>query len=301
MNSSEKILDELARLGCDHKPRIDLESMIIQNTDPEEPSDQEESLDQTEEELIIEENRTVCRLFNLHMSDFYDNIYVPFRFFKKGGWDIVKVLNNNEDSIFFNKLYLPGKDLDRFYDVFDKYITMIEDIMSPDSLLISYLKNWTDMSGIKWKENKNKSYIKLILSKTKYSIISPLYIINLFHQLKKTYENNTPKIKSTLEEKLDEVVKEARTIKKEFKKIYSEIIDMYVYEYPLDEASSENYVKSFINTILTTIFDYAEKLIDINIYAIHPIFIGISNDFLPLDEINSFDPSENSNKNLYIV
>jgi len=75
----------------------------------------------------------------------------------------------------------------------------------------------------------------------------------------------------------------------------------YVYEYPYDVVKKDIYIKAFINSIIMCILDFAEKLIDLNVYAVHPIIEEIIGYYTRLDEINSYVPADYGFKRLYIV
>lgn len=176
---------------------------------------------------------------------------------------------------------------------------MIEDIFSPDSKLYNFLKKWTDTSGIKWKSNGEKSYLKSILTNRKYQVISPLYITSIYCEYIKKYENNYDKFNGIFEKHLNNIIINFKNECKKFKKQYNEIVDSYVYEHPL--TNDPSYVLGFINSVILAILIFAEKLIELNIYAIHPIVVQLIEYYTPLDEINQYDPSENHGKKLCII
>jgi len=260
-----------------------------------------EKLDESKE--IFEEknkNQTVCRLLNIQLGELFDDIYIPFKFFREEEWNISKVLYNNEDALFYNKKYLTDEDEERFHQVFSKYLTMLEDIFSPDNKLQFFLRKWTDMSEMKWKTNDTKSYLKTIITCRKYQYISPSYTTNLYCEYGKKFNNDNEKIKIELEKHLDLIVKKIKQEIRDFKNQYQEIVDAYVYEYT-DEIDHNYYVLGFINSIILAILDFAEKLIEMKVYAIHPFIKDIIEYYTPLDEINQYDPSENDGKKIRIV
>lgn len=271
----------------------------MDNTDIDEIINQLEQINPTQKEK--NSCKTICRLLRLHISDFFDNIYIPFKFFERDEWDISKVLNENEDCLFYNEDYLTDDDQTRFYQVFYKYIRMIEDIMCENNELIKHLKKWTDMSKTRWSERKSKSYLKSLLDKKNYQMISPLHIVNIFIECSEKNREDTTKIISEVEEKLNSIVKQMKTVIREFRGCYRGIIDSYVYEFPLNPDEKEAYIKGFINSIIMTIVDYTDALVNLGIYAVHPIFRDIIEHYLPLDEINTYDPEEHLGKKLSIV
>jgi hypothetical protein len=248
-----------------------------------------------------ENNKTMCRLLNIHLREFFNDIYVPYDFFRDENWNISEVLRNNKDILFYNKKYLTEEDEERFNEVFNKYINALEEIFSIDNKLFIFLKNWTDMRDTRWKTNGSKSYLKSLLVDRKYEYISPIYTTNIFLQMSKKYQNDTDKIKLKVENHLNEIVKNVKKEVKAFKKIYNEIITSYVFEYPPDTDEKDVYVLGFINSIIMSILDFAEKLISLNVYAIHAIVTELIVYYTPLDEINQYNPSENHNRKIYIV
>lgn len=258
----------------------------------------------------IQENKTVCRLLNIHLKDFFDDIYIPYKFFRDDNWNISKILYNNEDILFYNRKYITETDESRFFEVYDKYILMLEEIFLPSNKLFIFLKKWTDMRGFKWKSNSVKSYLKSLLTGQSYQCISPLFITNLFCDLCNKYKDNekckdrdsySDMIKKKTEKKLNQLVSEITKEIKIFKRGYNEIVSSYVYEYPYESGDKELYTKAFINCIIMFIIDFADKLINHNVYAIHPIVYEVIGYYVPLDEINTYDPSEHNYKHLYIV
>lgn len=191
----------------------------------------------------------ICILIKKHIENFYDNIYIPYIFFKKNDWDIKKTLLENKDILYYNEKYLINDDKKIFNNIFKNYVKMIEKIMSNE--LYIYLK----------KEDNN---LKKIINSYP---ISPIYIIEL-------YKNN--KI-----DELDEIMEKVKKEKKKFKIIFKKIIKEYVYNTSKDLV----YKLGFINSVLMEILKLADKLIKLNVYAIHSIISNIIDDILPLDEI----------------
>ena len=176
---------------------------------------------------------------------------------------------------------------------------MLEENFNPDNKLQLYLKNWTDTSSNKWKTNDKKPYLKSILTKRKYQIISPSYTTNVYSEYIQKFSDNREKFKENFEHHLDTIIAEFKDEYKKFQVLYNEIVDAYVYEHPL--VYDPHYVMGFINSVLLAILDFVEKLIELNIYAIHPILIQVIEYYTPLDEINSYLPVENNGKKLCIV
>ena len=253
-----------------------------------------------------ENNRTVCRMINVQLREFFDDIYLHIDLFRKAGWKINKVLYNNEDALYFNDKYLADEDHARFHEVFDKYVAMLEEILSTDNRLFTFLEKWTDTSMAKWKSNNIgiRSYLKSIIAGREYQIISPLYVTNYFLELKQKYNDDNDKIKEKLETHLNEICENFQIERRNFKKIYNSIIESYVYDYPTkknDPVVIETYILGFINSVILAILDFAEKLIDLNIYAIHPLVNEVIYYYTPIDEINLYNPSEYGGRKLIIV
>lgn len=244
-------------------------------------------------------NQTLCKQLKIHLKDFYDNIYIPFNFFKDNNWNINKVINDNDDALFYNKTYLTPTDEDRFYQVFDKYVIMIEEIMSPTNILSIYLKKWTDTSKKIWKSLPNKSFLKKILTTDKYQYISPNYIATLFREINIKFPDQPDKIREEMRQQLNNLRKEIKTEINSFKNIYKKIIQSYVFECPLNYNETRYYVKGFINSLIMAIVNFSEKLIDLNTYAIHSIVVDIIGFHISLDEINK--PPSKTNKPICIV
>ena len=251
---------------------------------------------------IESENKTICRLLNVHLREFFDDIYIPFKYFRDDDWNVSKVLYNNEDILFYNENYVTPEDEQKFYQVFERFITMLEDIFTPTNKLYIFLKNWTDMSGSRWKPNSNKSYLKSILTNKKYQHISPSHTVTVYLQYSKLFNGDIEKVKDALEKYLDNLVAKIRKQVKIFKKQYNELVSIYVYEYPLELHQQKNYyVMGFINSVILAILDFANKLMDLNVYAIHPIITNIIEYYTPLDEITHYDPSDNDDRDICII
>lgn len=283
--STEDILSLLAQVGP---------------TSKDAPSPQDDSADEIYKQTS-EDNRTVCRLLKIHLDDFYDDINIPFGYFRDANWKISKVLYDNDDVLFYNKKYMTEEDNTRFYEVFDKFIDMIEDIMNPKSKLVIFLKKWTDMSNLRWKANESRSYLKSLLVHKKYQYISPEYTTSIYCDLCEQYPNDVDKIKGNLTKRLDKIVQEVRTEVREFRKNYNEIVTSYTYEYPLHVQDKDIYVLGFINSIILTIISFAEKLIDLHVYAIHPIVNSVIEYYTPINDINLYDPADNGYRRICIV
>ena len=75
------------------------------------------------------------------------------------------------------------------------------------------------------------------------------------------------------------------------------MVNSYVYEYPLNGPDVNSHVLGFINSVILTIFELVDKLIDLHIYALHPIISNIICYYTPIDDINEYKSSDNDEKN----
>lgn len=273
-SSVEKLIDELRKIEPDNSDVVD-KCMI--------------------------ENKTTCRLINIHLKEFFDDIHIPYSFFRDDDWKINKILYKNEDMLYYNKKYLTEEDEERFFEVFDKFIAILEEILTPNNKLYSFLKKWTDMSHSKWKSINTRSYLKSLLIDRKYQFISPAYVTDVYCHISKKYREDTDKIKSELEDHLDFLVKNVKKEIKIFRKIYDDIVTLYVYEYPYDIQEKNCYNLAFVNSIILEILNFAEKLIDLHVYAIHPIINNIIEYYTPLDEINQYEQDNYINRKISVV
>lgn len=249
-----------------------------------------------------EENRTVCRLLRIHLDEFFSDINIPFKYFRDENWCIHKVLYDNDDILFYNKTYMTDEDNERFDEIFGKFIDMLEDIMNPKNKLTIFLKKWTNMSNPStWKCNDTRSYLKSLLTQKKYQYISPQYTTNLYCELCDKYPNDADKIKEKITAHLDDIVQTVRKEVRDFRKIYNEIVSSYTYEYPIKSQDKDIYILGFMNSIILTILSFAEKMIELHVYAIHPIVNSVIEYYTPLDEINLYDPSDNDGRKIFII
>lgn len=265
-----------------------------------------EKLDAKDEDYDEETNNhnmTVCRLLNIHLREFYDDIYIPFTHFRIAKWNIRKVLYENNDVLFYCQKFLTNEDHERFYQVFDKYVFMIEEIFSHDNKLVTFLKKWTDQSQAKWVSIKNNSYLKSILICSKYQYISPEYVTQLYLSCSNKHRGEPAKIKEVLENELDQLNKEIRKESKCFRQNYNDLIVSYVYEYPIfsDPAEKKIYTLAFMNSVIMEILNFAEKLVELNVYAIHPFVTNIIDFYTPIDQIGQHHAHENDGRKIIIV
>lgn len=236
-------------------------------------------------------NRMICEMINLHLNEFFDDIYIPFDFFKENDWKIRKVLYDNEDALFYHSKYLINDDENRFYEIFDKYVSMIEEILSPtpNNKLYIYLK--------KWSSGYNNEFLKSLILDD-YQVISPLYTTNLYCKYRHKYDD-AHKLRNKIQHHLDKIIKSMKKEIKTFKHQYFRIVDRYVAEFPID-GDNTSYISGFINSVILEILNLAEKLINLHIYAIHPIISEIVNHYFPLDRITESD-SKQSRKRICII
>ncbi|AUV58546.1 hypothetical protein [Bandra megavirus] len=244
-----------------------------------------------------EKNKKICRLLKKYIKNFYDNIHIPYHFFRENKWNINKTLNNNEDVLFYNEEFLTSSDSDRFYEVFDKYILLMDDIFYPKNTLNSFFKK---ISKIDVDDNNIAKYLIHIFNSKKYRFISPEYVINKYFDYKNNFDNEHD-IQTQLNDHLNEIMDKVRNHVKNFKIIYHEILSHFISERPMDQNLQKKYVINFINSVLISICDFCEKIIELNIYAFHPIVLNIIESTLPLDDIFLHEPEKYRNKNMIVV
>ncbi len=306
-NTTENIIEQLKKLGNNEQlKKLQNDEQLIKLRNNE----QFESRDDSDLDYETEQNQTMCRLLRIQLKEFFGDIHIPYDYFRKDNWNISKVLYDNEDILFYNKKYITGTDEPRFFEVFDKYISMLEEIFTPNNKLFIFLKRWTNMNDKRWKNTGVKSYLKTLLTHNVYQIISPSYISNLFCEICNNCKNNekyknsesfNDVIKKKTEKKLDGLISQVRTETKIFRREYNNIVSSYVFEFPYVTDDKEFYTIAFINCIIMLIVDFAEKLINLNVYAIHPLVQEIIGNYVPLDDINLYDPADYNYRSLYIV
>uniref|UniRef100_A0A6G6ABL4 Uncharacterized protein n=1 Tax=Borely moumouvirus TaxID=2712067 RepID=A0A6G6ABL4_9VIRU len=242
------------------------------------------------------QNKNTCKLLK-NIINFYDNIYIPYKYFQNDKWNINKTLNNNEDVLFFNQEILFEEHFDRFYEVFDKYILLMEDIFNPKNMLNPFLKK---ISDIDIENNEKAKFLIKIINSRRYKYISPEYIINQYVEIKNQQQDES-EVQNILRENLNEIISNTKKYIKEFGEEYKHHVCKYISEYPFEENLQQNYTKTFLNNVLLSIYDCCNKLLDLKIYACHVIILGIIDSTLPLDDIYFYEPENNKNKSLIIV
>ena len=281
------------------KYEINIDSDVPNNTEITELT---ELIDDMDLEIDVADIKNICRLLNKNLPDFYDDIYIPYDLFKEGEWDINDILHKNADVLFYNKKCMTTDDDKRFYEVFDKYICLMEPIWEPDSQLRKYLKSWAKKSGV--------TYLKYIMTKDKYKIISPMFLADTYKKMYIKCDGGTELLKVEYIKCLDKIMSVYENEIHLFKIEIDKIINAYVYEYPIECISEKekvqpidslNYTKGFINSIILAIIEFAEKLITLNIYAIHTIVVDVINYYVPLDDINLYKRDEHSGKKLITI
>ncbi|ANB50708.1 hypothetical protein [Powai lake megavirus] len=287
-NNTDKIVKDLIDLNPDNDLNNDL------NNDSNIESDSETNKISREKQ---EKNKKICRLLKKFIKNFYDNIHIPYHFFKENKWNISKTLNNNEDVLFYNEEFLISLNSDRFYEVFDKYILLMDDIFYPKNTLNLFLKK---ISKINIDDNNIAKYLINIFNNKKYRFISPEYVINKYFDYKNN-SNNEHDIRTQLNDHLNEIMDKVRNHVKNFKMVYHEMLSHFISERPMDQDLQKNYVLNFIGSVLISIFDFCEKIIELNIYAFHPIVLNIIESTLPLDDIFLHEPEKYKNKIMIVV
>lgn len=282
-----------------------LNSESKSNSASESNSADELSLEDSEEDKITEaeanHNRSTCRSIKSNYPKFYDNIYVPFNFFRNGGWNVKKVLLENPDAFFYNEEYITNLDKPRFDEVFNKYVETICEMFNESKMFNKSLLKWTSF--------ERKTLLKRAINTPEYMCINPVYIGKELHKLNSKYgKENTSKIKNNLCKILDKVVDKLKEEKRKFRKIFLGLLNSYYVEYPIndivdliqnpdekkkyiniddkkDTQINHIYSKGFINGVIMAILDFAERLIEINVYAVHKIVNDIVNFYISLDSI----------------
>ena len=241
------------------------------------------------EELQTKDVEEMCKLLKKHHTDFFDDIWIPYQFFNKHNFKISTIVRENKDALFFNEEYMTDADKNKFNEIFDKYCLMIEQIFVLDSQLGKYLKIWS--------KKKEASYLKIIMTEDDYQIINPVFLADTYKKLHLECKPNNELLDKKYKECLDGIIEKFYAERKEFEDLYHEVIDTYVHEYPLemDETYYLNYTKGFINSIILLVMDFAEKLIDLNIYAIHPVINNVIEYYVPLDLIYTHEDKKRKN------
>ena len=236
------------------------------------------------------EGEIICNLIEMHIKYFYYHIHIPLEHFEKSSWQISKILFRNKDSLYHNPTYMSKDDDEKFSKVFARYIDMINSIMTPNCNLYNNLISWTD--HLSYKKIATDSPLQKLLYNMKYNYISPRYIVDTYYK----NINKTNGLEITIF-KLNNIRRKLEIEIHAFEKKYVEIVDAYTYDRPLNEYN-DTITKGFINSIILEIIDFADKLIDIRIYAIHSIIDNIIDYYTPLDYILRVQDNE---KQLYIV
>ncbi|AZL89256.1 hypothetical protein QKC54_gp0577 [Megavirus baoshan] len=275
-NNTDKIIRDLVDIESDNEPDIEPKKKY---------------------KYKQEKNKKICRLLKKYIKNFYDNIHIPYHFFKENKWNINKTLNNNEDVLFYNEEFLISSDSDRFYEVFDKYILLMDDIFNPKNTLNSFFKK---ISKIDVDDNSIAKYLIHIFNSKKYRFISPEYVINKYFDYKNNFSDEHD-IRIQLNDHLNEIMDKVRNHVKSFKIEYNEMLSHFISERPTDQDLQTNYVINFIGSVIISICDFCEKIIELNIYAFHPIVLNIIESTLPLDDIFLHEPEKYKNKNMIVV
>jgi hypothetical protein len=249
-------------------------------------------------------NYTLCRMFKIHVEDFFDNIHIPFDYFKVGEWDIENIISANPDALFYNEMYMTDKDKLAFDEIYEKYTKMINGIMNPGNKLYEYLYKWTNFDG-KWRKRQaTPTILQEAMNEFKY--ISPIYILNVCTKLIAKHTGpdgiiSRVTLKTELYQNLESLMKKIDVEVDKFKEIYHHAVNRFVYRHPINYNYDSNYAKGFINRLILEILDLAQFLIDNNIYAVHAVIREVIDEYTPLDMLNSYEPTEYDGRNIYVV
>lgn len=226
-------------------------------------------------------NERICKLISSHLEYFFDFIYIPIDHFSTENWKIKEVLYENKDVLFYDKKYLSH---DQFRDVFDKYISMLENIFSPFGKLIFYIEQWNYLA--------DENLLKRLIVHKKYRYISPSYIANIYDDSIK--KEKYWEVEKKLSEHLDGIYHAAKKEMVQFKKHFLSIIMYHVYWFPFR-------TNKLLEIVIKFILNLTEKMVGLNVYAIHPIVNNVVEFYLPLEEIIEYDLESNDGRELVIV
>lgn len=226
-------------------------------------------------------NERICRLISSHIEHFFDFIYIPIDYFSTENWKIKEVLYDNKDALFYDQKYL---SYDQFHEIFDKYISMLENIFSSSGKLIFYIEQLNYLA--------NANLLKRLIVHKKYRYISPSYIANIYDASirKEKYWD----VEKKLSEHLDGIYSTAKKEMVQFKKHFLSIIMYHVYWFPFR-------TNKLLEIVIKFILNFTEKMLGLNIYAIHPIVNNVVEFYLPLEEIIEYDLENNDGRELVIV
>uniref|UniRef100_A0A6C0CAX5 Uncharacterized protein n=1 Tax=viral metagenome TaxID=1070528 RepID=A0A6C0CAX5_9ZZZZ len=239
----------------------------------------------------IKANKEICLLLRKYFKEFYNNIYVPIDFFKMNNWNVTEVLTDNIDVLYYNDKYFRKNDK-IFSVVFAKYVDLVK-------------KNFSSNSNLKMllSEFPIDTHFKEIISCRKYKFISPAYIADLYISCRDDSEQLKMMIK-ILDILFDEIKIKMSSFVDEFAKCF----DDYVRLAPLNIGIGvnntkimQNYNQSYINDLSMIILNFAQELINMNVYAIHSLVNRVISIDFPYDIINQYDPEENNDRELIVI
>lgn len=228
-------------------------------------------------------NETICNLLGSQLNDFFNDINIPFEIFQQQYFDVKKILRKNKEALFYISEYTT-KEIQLLFDkVFSKYISEIEKIFYPKSVLHLYLQKWKNEDD---QQITNNSYLKKLLNSDKYNYMSPLHITNVYIKNLQKHNGNKKLTRIETLKKLNFDKSNISTEIKKFKHIYDNLISDYVcYKKLNDNNAVTRYTRKFISDIIHVILIFTDKLLSCNVYSVHTIINYIIDFYLPLDEL----------------
>lgn len=251
-------------------------------------------------------NRKFCRLIKVQMPSFYDNIFVPYHYFRDGRWDIRQIIYENTDALFYSEKYMSSSDQTKFEKLHLDYFNVIAEIMDPEGKLYRFLDKWTIQRGpfAKWRDSREGSHLKNLI--LKHDRISPFYFIDLYadaikQNIEGTIEARKENIIAIMSKKIEVRVKNIRRHTIIFKKRYDALVSSFVFNYPIDFGHDARerehgacddisfadkiakYEFNFVSKLLKSILNFADKLMSLDVYAVHAVITEIIDNFFDID------------------
>jgi len=227
------------------------------------------------------DNKKICQLLGTHFDRFYDNIGVEIKLFRRENWNFMQVIADNEDVLFYNEQFMSDTNKLKFCLVFPKYISLVKQNFLTTSNLFVFLNNL----HISDKTN----YLKNIMIDKKFCLISPSYIMELYVHYLTLYKRQHHVIQRKMEAKLLNILKCTMTNIYQFADQYELLVDVYVREFPITKQSIDDHKNNFLHNVFDMILNFIDKLVDLNIYAIHPIIDNVTSFHMPFDVMNLND------------
>ncbi len=248
-----------------------------------------------------EKTKTMGRLIRIHIRSFFDNIYIPFKFFNNEEWVLEEILDKNKDVLFYHEDYISEANKKIFENIYSKFRNFLFEIFSTGTTFCNFLKKWTDMSDQKWKNNNTVSYLRKILSDEKYEYISPIHVTNLYFDISKKNKGNVDVIKKELENQLNKINLQTKKETKKFKNTYHKLLTAYVINYPINIHDCRQYSIDFLNLVYVEICKFIDTLLDMHVYGFHPIIEDVVEDYTPFDFMYQYDKEDHDDREILVV